>query len=171
MSGAALQLEGNRILLQQGVALLERLEDDQYAESRNSWAPVGAQYRHVLEHYLSFLEGLPNGRVDYDARPRDERIERSRSAALGTTNACLAGLAALAGQPERPLQVQMDSGAGPEAPDWRESSAGRELQFLCSHTVHHYALIRLLLGGAGIELPVEFGVAPSTLSYQRATVR
>lgn len=170
MSGAELSVEGNRILLQQGVAMLERLSDVQYGSSRNSWAPVGAQYRHVLEHYLSFLKGVPGGRVDYDARARDEWIEKSRTAALGATNECLAGLSALAGKPERPLLVQMDSGAGPDAPDWRASSAGRELQFLSSHTVHHYALIRLLLEGAGVGLDKEFGVAPSTLSYQRTAV-
>jgi hypothetical protein len=34
--------------------------------------------------------------------------------------------------------------------------------------VHHYALIKLLLEGSGVDLGVEFGVAPSTLAHQRA---
>lgn len=170
MSSAPLQVDFNVMLLQQGVALLERLDDVQYAGKPNNWAPVGAQYRHVLDHYRCFLGGVAGGRVDYDARGRDEWVERSRLAALDATRECLEGLTTLSGAMDRPIVVQMDSGAGPDQPDWRPSSAGRELQFLCSHTIHHYALIRRLLEGAGVELDRAFGVAPSTLSYQRSAL-
>ncbi len=168
MNGDGLSIAGNRGLLQQGVLMLERLSEALYAEPRGSWAPVGAQYRHILEHYRSFFAGLPEGRVDYDARARDERIEKDRGAALLATRECLAALDALDGAADRPLEVQMDGGGGVERPDWRPSSAGRELQFLCSHTVHHFALIKLLLEPTGPDLGIEFGVAPSTLAYQRA---
>jgi len=168
MNGDLLSTAGNRALLHQGVTLLGLLSDDLYAEPRGAWAPVGAQYRHILEHYRSFFSGLGQGRMDYDARARDERIERSRHAALAATRECLAALEPLEGAPDRPVMVQMDSGSGPEQADWRPSSTGRELQFLCSHTVHHYALIKLLLDGSGIDLGVEFGMAPSSLAYQRA---
>lgn len=171
MTGALLQPDGNRVLLRQGTDLLERLSDLLYSAPVRGWAPVGAQYRHVLDHYTAFLGGLAGGRVDYDARNRDEMIERFRSAALDATRRCLEGIAALAGQEDRSVLVQTDSGAGPESPDWRPSSIGRELQFLCSHTVHHFALIKLLLEGSGVELSTEFGTAPSTLSYQRAALR
>ena len=171
MSTGQPSLEGNRVLLRQGLALLERLSDELYAEPRGSWAPVGAQYRHILDHYGAFFRGLADRRVDYDARIRDARIERSRAAARQTTLACLGALDALEVEPDGPLLVQMDSGAGPEAPDWRPSSTGRELQFLCSHTVHHFALIQLLLEGSGVALDPEFGTAPSTLAYHRLAAR
>ena len=102
------------------------------------------------------------------AMNRDERIERSRDAALAATRECLAALTPLEGAADRPVEVQMESGGGPDQADWRPSSTGRELQFLCSHTVHHYALIKLLLDGSGLDLGVEFGMAPSTLAHQRA---
>jgi hypothetical protein len=51
---------------------------------------------------------------------------------------------------------------------WCRSSVSRELQFLLSHTVHHYALIAMTLRAAGVELDEELGVAPSTLAYQRS---
>jgi hypothetical protein len=168
MTGDRLSTAGNRALLDQGAAMLMLLSDELYGERRGGWAPVGAQYRHLLEHYRCFFTGLEEGRVDYDARPRDERIERSREAALAATLECLALLEPLEGAADRPLAVQMDSGAGPQRADWRPSSTGRELQFLCSHTVHHYALIKLLLEGTGLDLGVEFGVAPSSLAHQRA---
>jgi uncharacterized damage-inducible protein DinB len=168
MPAPLLPLEGNRILLHQGVALLEQLSDDLYARPRGGWAPVGAQYRHILEHYRSFFAGLSTGRVDYDARARDEKIESYRAAAFEVTRECLAAIDTLDGVADGPLLVQIDTGAPDATPDWRTSSLGRELQFLSSHTIHHYALIKLLLDDAGLDLGPEFGVAPSTLAWQRA---
>jgi hypothetical protein len=46
------------------------------------------------------------------------------------------------------------------------SSLGRELHFLVSHTVHHYAIVRLLLENPDA-VDHAFGVAPSTLAWQR----
>ena len=46
-----------------------------------------------------------------------------------------------------------------------QSTFARELQFLASHTVHHYALISIASRMQGI-MPAEgFGIAPSTLKY------
>jgi len=171
MTEHRLTVEGNRQLLQRGEAMLGRLTDSEYAEiCLGGWAPVGAQYRHILEHYHAFFRGLTSGRVDYDARPREQQLERSREAALEATRVYLTALEALDGATDRAILVQMDSGAAPpdETGDWRPSSAGRELQFLCSHTVHHYALIALLLKDVGSDLGPDFGVAPSTLAHQRA---
>jgi hypothetical protein len=166
---AVLQVGPNQVLLRQGIALLELLSDRLYAEPLRGWAPVGAQYRHILEHYGSFLSGIGAGRVNYDERARDPELERSREAALKATRLCLAAIESLQGADDGTLAVHMDSGGGPELTDWRLSSTGRELQFLCSHTVHHFALIKLLLEGSMV-LDTEFGMAPSTLAYQRAPV-
>jgi hypothetical protein len=54
-----------------------------------------------------------------------------------------------------------------EAPHWCASTVARELQFLLSHTVHHYALVALVLRLRGFEPGEEFGVAPSTLKFWR----
>ncbi|MBM4187475.1 MAG: hypothetical protein FJ206_09205 [Gemmatimonadetes bacterium] len=62
--------------------------------------------------------------------------------------------------------IQLQCEAGTES--WSRSTLGRELQFLVSHSVHHFALIKLLLANDGPVLPREFGVAPSTLSHQGA---
>lgn len=64
------------------------------------------------------------------------------------------------------IEVMMDT--GPNADGCRvASSLPRELQFLLSHTVHHYALIATMNAVAGVETPEDFGVAPSTLVYRR----
>jgi hypothetical protein len=61
-----------------------------------------------------------------------------------------------------------DIGDPASASAWSPSSVGRELQALLGHTVHHYAIIALLLRVEGIEPGEEFGVAPSTLAHWRA---
>lgn len=160
-------MEGNRHFLEQGIALLETLTDAAYAAPYRGHSPMGAQYRHVLEHYQSLLDGLAAGCVNYDARARDARLETDRRFALATTRDLLARLATLPLVTDPALVVHLDSGGG-AAPDWRASSLGRELQFLASHTVHHYALIALLLEGLGEPVPDDFGVAPSTLAYRLA---
>jgi hypothetical protein len=165
VTAVGLPVRANRAALEQGVVLLELLSDEEYAESQGGRSPVGPQYRHVLEHYQAFLGGIAAGRVDYDARARETLLERSRSAALALTRQSLAALEALRDQADRPIEVQMETEAG--VPDWRASSAGRELQFLLSHTLHHYALIRLLLPDRVHTLGPDFGVAPSTLSFRR----
>jgi uncharacterized damage-inducible protein DinB len=162
------RLQANRDLLDQALELLERLSDDQYARRRGDWAPVGAQYRHVLEHYQCFFAGLASGRVDYDGRKRDVELERSRESAAAATRrlrADLDGLRPLA--PTRPLRVQLRTTTAAAGPEWSESTVARELQFLVSHTVHHFALIKLLLTPDRVALDPDFGVAPSTLAYAR----
>jgi hypothetical protein len=46
-----------------------------------------------------------------------------------------------------------------------ESSISRELQFLSSHAVHHFALIAMTLRAEGVPMDPDFGMAPSTLRH------
>jgi uncharacterized damage-inducible protein DinB len=48
------------------------------------------------------------------------------------------------------------------------STPDRELQFLASHTVHHFALVALLLRLAGVSVPDGFGVATATARHREA---
>ena len=62
----------------------------------------------------------------------------------------------------------MDTGSGDIPEDeWSGSTVRRELQFLLSHSIHHYALIATICHANGFPVPEGFGVAPSTLRYRR----
>jgi uncharacterized damage-inducible protein DinB len=156
----------NQLLLQQGIDLLGRLGSATFTRRVAGHSPVGAQFRHVLDHYEAFFRGLPSGRIDYDARARDPSIamdpDRAAAAAMHWHGA-LADLGSTTG--DAVLLVQTDSGAPARMPDWRTSSVGRELQFLASHTTHHFALMALLLELQGEPAPVDFGVAASTRAF------
>ena len=45
------------------------------------------------------------------------------------------------------------------------SNVAREIMFCVGHAIHHYAILKLLCAGAGVDLPYEFGIAPSTLTH------
>lgn len=161
-------VEANRMLLQQAADLLAGLDDDAY----NAACPacfdstVGGHLRHVLEHYRSFIGGLESGEIDYDLRERGSPVERSVVAAAAEVTLLLAAMEHLHGSSARsPLLIMVDDGGRPRT---SLSNVERELQFLLSHSVHHYALIRTILNIQGLRCAVgEFGVAPSTLRYRQ----
>lgn len=164
----------NILFLRQGLDLLAGINDVDYS---NGFPPhfeagIGTHIRHVLEHYTSFLDGLPTGRIDYDARKRDARIEVDRSAATNAVQRIIDRLWQIAGDDRnRELDVFMDCGdAATHVRHHGRSSVARELQFLLSHTVHHYALIAVILRFAGREPNEAFGVSPSTIRF-RDTLR
>lgn len=162
-------VRGNCRFLHQGLEMLNRIPTELYcSSSRPGWAPVGSQFRHVLDHYRSFLLGRSGGCIDYDARPRDRRIETDPAEAASVMASILEGLEQIrVDEADHRVTVTMDSGGDSGVPDWSASTIGRELQFLASHTVHHYALIKLLLEDAGVGTSAGFGVAPSSLAHER----
>ena len=159
----------NILALRQGLELFERLGPERYAAPPGDLAAsgVGGHFRHVHDYYVCLLAGLAEGRVDYDRRPRDPRFEQELAYAAHATRECIGALERLCAEDaERELLVRAD--ASPDEDEngsWCRSTLARELRFLFSHTIHHYALIRLLLRAAGEECEESFGVAPSTLEY------
>jgi uncharacterized damage-inducible protein DinB len=164
-------VEGNLRVLRQAVAVLQRMDDDTYRDGGASpgVSPVGVHFRHVFDHYRAFLAGLAENAIDYDARNRQVPLETDRRLAIATALGFLTDLERIpVSLAERPMRVTVRSVAGDDGlPDWSHSSLKRELQFLVSHTVHHYALIGELLRRSGFDPGEEFGVAPSTLAAQQ----
>jgi hypothetical protein len=156
----------NLRLLEQGSELIGALPDEAFAANGRVGKPVGPHFRHVLEHYSCFLDGLLGSRIDYDARAREAAIETDRRAALERIRELLRGLEGLNGiDLDQPAVARLESGLGGEEEQWSRTTVRRELHFLLSHTVHHYALIGLLLAQRGIDAGSEFGMAPSTRKY------
>jgi uncharacterized damage-inducible protein DinB len=164
-------VKSNVAYLRQGRELIERLRDDEYANAApGARGGVGAHFRHVLDHYERFARGLESGTIDYDLRERDREIETVRARALERLDELCAFLSRLGrADARRALLVRVDCGESGGGGVSSPSSVARELQFLVSHTVHHYAVIALLLRARGVEPGRDFGVAPSTLRYEQGT--
>jgi hypothetical protein len=148
-------IRDNCDFLKQGISLLERHSASSYVvnDQRTFGSSIGAHMRHVLDHYSSFLAGIDSGVVNYDARVRETLVETDRVSGIEQAKSIVERLKSSVNTTEDEVHSV--------------SSVGRELQFLASHTVHHYALIAIASRMQGIIPPDTFGIAPSTLKYMQ----
>lgn len=171
MSQLATLVSENVKVLRHAALVVGGLDEGRFGDPPAAVAgsSVGPHVRHCLDFYDSFLVGLPAGRVDYNLRLRDLATERSPDVAR-TRLACVADALERIGAScfGSALRVRADGAGDVDDPtSWSRSSVARELQFLLSHTIHHFALVAILLRAHGVEPGEEFGVAPSTLEHRR----
>lgn len=155
-------------VLQQGCMFLDRLNDELYARPLSGpfTASLGAHYRHVLDHFLCLAAGMRTGRVSYDERRRNPLLESSVGQARLVTVGLWEDFRALSPElTQRECQVTYSVGYGETESEAVMSNVAREVMFCVGHAIHHYAILKLLCVGVGLELPYEFGVAPSTLKH------
>lgn len=160
----------NVAALTQAVDLLERLPDQLFTNNAEAWfdSGVGRHMRHIMDFYATFFDGLPAGTIDYDARKRRPELESNRTAATSKLREIMAELETI-DNPERVVMSKTDGHQRDPAAAFSPSTVGRELQFLASHTVHHFAMVAMILDRQGFKTPETFGIAPSTLAYWQAT--
>lgn len=153
-------------ILRQGVDLIENLTDEAFTRGEGGKkSSVGTHFRHNLDFVTNFLRGLETGKLDYNARERNLRVETDRSYAASRFREAIFRLENL-----MPVDLAKKILVRSETVEnlWCESSPARELEFLQSHTIHHYALIQTKLAASGFAVPTDFGVAPSTLEFWKS---
>ena len=124
---------------------------------------IGAHVRHVLDHVAALVAASPCTPMSYDHRARGTPVESDSHAAVRELLRLNAALERWGGSSlDSPMAVNsMISDDGRTVTGW--STAGRELAFVVSHTIHHQAIIAVLLELQGYEVESErFGYAPST---------
>ena len=141
------------------------LTPEQFGLEQNGYHSIGAHLRHCFDHQAALVRGLAAGLIDYDARDRDPELERCPEKFIAAMEATLGTLATLpAKSMELPLAIRTTAAEG-EPPVEIRTTLGRELSFLSSHNIHHLAIVRMLAGTMGLEIPKDFGVAYSTQAY------
>jgi len=153
-------------VLLQALGLLFNIWDATY--SRVAEAPysasIGGHYRHILEHFQCLVRGIRSGKINYDTRERNPRLETEVTYATIATCDVLRAIKNYTEESlARPCKVVNSVSYGLGETSVMESNIGRELAYCVGHAIHHYAIIRLICGHLGIEVPKEFGIAPSTL--------
>lgn len=144
--------------------LLAATSDAAYA-----WKPdggvsgaIGAHVRHVLDHVAVLVDRRAGGPITYDRRERDTAIEHSREAGIGALRRTTSQLRDARNRPRDEmlvLETLVERGTPPVAVT---TSFARELVFALQHTIHHQAIIAVLLNEMGLGAPAQFGYAPST---------
>src|SRR6266852_246088 len=155
--------------LQQGETLLTEISDETYTRKVPIAfnASIGGHYRHCLDHFRSLLDSAVDGDLNYDHRERDTLIEKDRYAALNATRELCDNYERL--DPVflmRPLAVTCKTSYATDGSQVSPSTVGREIMYSVAHAVHHYALIGVMGGIMGLQMPPGFGVAPSTLKHK-----
>ena len=158
-------------VLRQLADVIRAMTDEQYRRKPVGVVSsnVGGHVRHCLDHVEALLAGVEEGEVNYDRRRRGTEVETSREAALDVIRRQERQLLAFPLHSERrPLRLSaMVSSCLP--PTETETTVGRELAFVLSHTVHHNALIAVMALILGVPVPDRFGYAPSTIAHLEKT--
>jgi hypothetical protein len=147
-------------------AAIDGLDDVTYLTARKDGVSgsIGAHVRHTIDHVAALVEPASPGMIDYDSRRRGTEVERSRRAAVRELRRLAAALRQISKARSIKLVI-VDAVVDPSGRRVKSiSTVGRELVFVLSHTVHHQAIISLLLAASGRRLPERFGLAPSTPS-------
>jgi hypothetical protein len=97
---------------------------------------------------------------------RSPELETSREAALAAIKSVSEALETVEDL-DRSIMSKNDDGMDDIGNAFNGSTIGRELKFLSSHTVHHFAMIAMILTRQGYDPPKNFGVAASTLAFWR----
>jgi len=161
-------LEAAHEILLQGLGLLFVVNDQTYSRFIETpfGASIGNHYRQVLEHFQCLIRGFPAGGLDYDARERNARLEREVTYASVVTCDILRALKRFTPDTlARECKVVCDSRYAATAVPQLDSKVSRELAHCAAQAVHHYAIIRLLCGTIGIQVPVGFGSSPVALKH------
>lgn len=143
--------------------ILEALSTDQYCAKPSSpfKSSIGEHFRHILDHYHALMLGMNAGHVDYNQRTRQSNVETSLEIAVSNWQQINNWLDTLEDKDhERILKVVTEHNIV-------NSTLGRELSFISSHAVHHFAFIRLLASAYEVSLPKDVGVAPATIKSQQ----
>lgn len=146
--------------LEKGVSIIRRLGHGDFASAQNGASSIGAHIRHNLDFVNALVNGIAVRRVDYNARLRDPRVETDPQYAIQQMLFACRRLESLT--PEL-LSTFVMVRSEIDADLWHASSVSREIEYLHSHAIHHYALIGRLIDS---DVPSNFGVAPSTVRYR-----
>jgi uncharacterized damage-inducible protein DinB len=133
------------------------------ARTAHASGAVGEHVRHVLDHLAALMSASPAAVLSYDHRTRGTSVESDPGDAVREMMRLDLALERWIDRSlDEPIAVAAVLDAdGQSVTGW--STLARELAFVMSHTIHHQAIIALLLEFQGhAPLDDRFGYAPST---------
>jgi hypothetical protein len=156
-------------ILSHGLALLEDCTPEAYTQVHPTMfgATIGQHYRHVVDHFLCLAGAMLNGEVSYDERARSLPLETDVDHARTVTQMLLRFFQTTASAELRqPCKVISALDYSELRSVTVDSNFERELAYCVSHAVHHFAIVRLMCAEVSVNVPDEFGIAPSTLRHR-----
>lgn len=160
-----LQKSVKNVFVQLNDSLLQ-LSNEEYTKpsQRLFNATVGQHVRHMIELFVCLEKGYDTGIVNYEKRNRDLLIETDKEFA----RQLLIGIYRMIDRPDKALLLEANYDEHSDETLLIETNYYREIVYNLEHTVHHMALIRVGINEvSNVQVPLEFGVAASTIKHKK----
>ncbi|WP_048692103.1 DinB family protein [Catenovulum maritimum] len=156
--------------IEQAIEFISSISDEAYL-GQNQSSSIGAHTRHIIDHFRVIKSALDSDSliVDYEDRDRGNSIETDKDSALKALEFLSSWLNELKIEKlNQECVVRAEVSNADSCITNCRSTIAREIMFAASHAVHHYALMKNLIADIQlISAPNNFGVAPSTVQFQR----
>jgi uncharacterized damage-inducible protein DinB len=168
-------LNSTKTALQQIVSVIEVVQslnsikkDYLYIECN-----LGKHVRHICDHFLALKHGMNTKLVDYNRRNRGTDVETKSGVALSQLQDLITWIELCESrlsshQMNQDIQVYSEIDCLQTQNMTFKSSVAREFLYLINHTIHHAAHISLIASQHNVEIPLNTGMAPCTMTFLRS---
>lgn len=143
--------------------ILHQLSDEEYAQAISliNNQTIGKHVRHIVEFFQCLL--FSDELICYDNRKRESLLETS----VAYTLSCIKEIIEQIDQLDLDKKIILKQLINQQTFQV-QSSIGRELIYCIDHSIHHFAIIKMVLEELfpAIQIDENFGIAYSTLKYQ-----
>jgi len=163
-------IESQLLILEQANKYLSSVTESQYVQviAPAFMSSAGAHIRHILDHYNSIINGLPEGLVDYDKRSRGGVIESCPEAAQASIKEISTFLKTLtAEQLQQNIKLSTEVSVSDKKVIIVDTTVAREIIFVGSHAVHHLATVKHIAQAQQLDIDSALGIAPATATFLR----
>ena len=128
---------------------------------------IGQHIRHTLEFFTCLMNNHHSGYINYDERDHDKVIETDQLIAQAVIEDLINFLDN--NTEDKPLVLEANYAFNDEAGTKLNTNLHRELAYNIEHAIHHMAIIKIGLKQVApyVDIPSHFGVAVSTIKYQK----
>ena len=135
-----------------------------------SGSSVGQHLRHTLEFFICLEQGYNQGLINYDKRSHDKMIETDKEIALDVIQRIYTFVSSQTADKSLTLEVGYDLSSNENVVV--PTNYFRELTYNIEHAVHHMAIMKIGINEVAndVKLPVDFGVAASTIRYRKESL-
>jgi len=160
-------------IIEQAQQYLKSVQKADYIEivAPNFMSSAGAHMRHIIDHYFAIIVGIENNLINYDIRSRGSKIETSPDEAIKKMNEISSWIKQLSDeQLYKTITLSTEISITNKKTQTMQTSIARELVFVGSHAVHHFAMITQISTAQKKPLPLSFGLAPATATFLRQQI-
>jgi uncharacterized damage-inducible protein DinB len=157
-------------IIDQLTIITSQLSSDEFSASLDllNGNSVGKHMRHIVEFFDLLISNAAVGLINYDRRQHDEMLENDVRRMKLKLDAIKNEISRLPFGKELMLEVSYDTGENENVQ--LKSSVDRELAYNIEHAIHHMAIIKIAIQTLfpNVDLPENFGIAYSTIRYQKS---